>query len=109
MAFGSILTAFHDRMDASNLEGGLIMTSRWRKVFTAVMFALVFCVAQTVADPGHDDSGGGNDPPCRRGGNPSPRAPCHGQPHPEDPADCDCGIGNDGYSPPRAHEKGTPF
>lgn len=44
---------------------------------------------------GHNNSGRGNDPPCRRGKNASRSKPCNGQPHKEDPSDCDCGKGND--------------
>jgi hypothetical protein len=79
------------------------MKVRRRKAIIAVIFSFLFGVA-VLATPGHEDAGGGNDPPCRRGSNPSPKRPCRGQPHPEDPQDCDCGIGNDG-TPPPAHEK----
>lgn len=96
------------------------MTIRWKKAITAVVLTLLFSASQVCAlsapqgagtpkkgqQPGaksgsagaHEDSGKGNDPPCRRGRNPSRRHPC-GQPHPEDPGDCDCGIGNDGQRP----------
>lgn len=53
---------------------------------------------------GHNNSGRGNDPPCRRGKNASRSKPCNGQPHKEDPSDCDCGKGND--DKPRRSRRG---
>ncbi len=96
------------------------MTSWWKKAITAVVLSLVFSASQVYAlgaqqgsgtpkkgqqagvktgsGGDHEDSGKGNDPPCKRGRNPSRKKPC-GQPHKEDPGDCDCGIGNDGQHP----------
>ena len=94
------------------------MRSKTQKAIQTVLLALVFIMAQAVVlsvpqgggpkekAPEAKKNGKtqspsqGNTPPCRRGGNPSPTRTC-GQPHPEDPADCNCGIGNDGQNPPQ--------